>query len=91
MATFTPAMARLDTTIDQAAKRQAGIARGAMRRERLGSLGSLVIGLLLLGLLGWRLHRMQRSAAVGRTLARSSAGRRSACARSCATRPTSWP
>ncbi len=65
MATFTPAMGRLDTTIGQAAKRQAGIARRAMRRERLGSLGSLVIGLLLLGLLGWRLHRMQRSAAVG--------------------------
>ena len=65
MATFMPAMARLDTTIGQAAKRQAGIARRAMRRERLASLGSLVIGLLLLGLLGWRLHRMQRSAAVG--------------------------
>ena len=61
---FAPAMARLDRAITDASRRQTHIARAALQRARIGSTGSLVVGLLLLLLLGWRLHRMQRSAAL---------------------------
>jgi diguanylate cyclase (GGDEF)-like protein/PAS domain S-box-containing protein len=60
LTTFTPAMTRLDRSITAATHRQADTARAALRRARLGALGSLVVGLLLLMLLGWRLHRLQR-------------------------------
>ena len=40
------------------------IARAAQQRTWLGWLGSLTIGLLLLCLLGWRMHRIQRRSAV---------------------------
>ena len=43
---------------------QDGIARAAQQRTWLGWLGSLTIGLLLLCLLGWRMHRIQRRSAV---------------------------
>jgi diguanylate cyclase (GGDEF)-like protein/PAS domain S-box-containing protein len=61
---FTPAMTKLDAAITVAARRQSDIAEAALVRGRIGSLGSLVGGLALLALLGWRLHRVQRRAAV---------------------------
>src|SRR4051794_10851560 len=60
---FAPAMRRFDSAIAGLADEQAGIARAAQQRTWLGSLGSLAIGLLLLCLLGWRLHRIQRQSA----------------------------
>src|SRR3954452_13044906 len=61
---FAPAMRRFDTAIAGLATDQEVIARGAQQRTWLGWLGSLAIGLLLLCLLGWRMHRIQRRAAV---------------------------
>src|SRR3954451_23967718 len=61
---FAPAMRRFDTAIAGLADEQAGIARAAQQRTWLGSLGSLAIGLLLLCLLGWRMHRIQRRSAI---------------------------
>ena len=61
---FAPAMRRFDAAIAALAQRQDGIARAAQQRTWLGWLGSLTIGLLLLCLLGWRMHRIQRRSAV---------------------------
>src|SRR3954468_20271439 len=61
---FAPAMRRFDAAIAGLAARQDGIARAAQQRTWLGWLGSLTIGLLLLCLLGWRMHRIQRRSAV---------------------------
>src|SRR3954468_19922947 len=60
---FAPAMRRFDVAIAGLAARQDGIARAAQQRTWLGWLGSLTIGLLLLCLLGWRMHRIQRRSA----------------------------
>src|SRR3954465_13817204 len=61
---FAPAMRRFDSAIAGLAAEQARIARGAQRRTWLGWIGSLTIGLLLLCLLGWRMHRIQRRSAI---------------------------
>ena len=61
---FAPAMRRFDAAIAALAQEQDGIARAAQQRTWLGWLGSLTIGLLLLCLLGWRMHRIQRRSAV---------------------------
>ena len=61
---FAPAMRRFDDAIAALAKEQDRIAQAAQQRTWLGWLGSLTIGLLLLCLLGWRLHRIQRRSAV---------------------------
>src|SRR3954462_10951644 len=61
---FAPAMRRYDAAIAGLAARQDGIARAAQQRTWLGWLGSLTIGLLLLCLLGWRMHRIHRRSAV---------------------------
>ena len=61
---FAPAIRRFDSAIARLAADQDGIARAAQQRTWLGSLGSLAIGLLLLCLLGWRMHRIQRRSAV---------------------------
>jgi diguanylate cyclase (GGDEF)-like protein/PAS domain S-box-containing protein len=61
---FAPAMRRFDVAIAGLAAQQERIARGAQQRTWLGWLGSLTIGLLLLCLLGWRMHRIQRRSAV---------------------------
>src|SRR3954454_6164974 len=61
---FAPAMRRFDSAIAGLAAEQDRIARGAQRRTWLGWIGSLTIGLLLLCLLGWRMHRIQRRSAV---------------------------
>src|SRR3954451_19525270 len=61
---FAPAMHRFDSAIAGLAAQQDGIARAAQQRTWLGWLGSLTIGLLLLCLLGWRMHRIQRRSAV---------------------------
>jgi signal transduction histidine kinase len=61
---FSPALDRLAATIDAAALEQGRGARAAQVRARIGWLSSLGIGLLLLMLLGWRVHRIQRAAAV---------------------------
>ena len=61
---FAPAMRRFDAAIAALAEEQDGIARAAQQRTWLGWLGSLAIGLLLLCILGWRMHRIQRRSAV---------------------------
>ena len=61
---FAPAMRRFDDAIAALAKEQDRIAQAAQQRTWLGWLGSLTIGLLLLCMLGWRLHRIQRRSAV---------------------------
>src|SRR3954470_24952181 len=61
---FAPAMRRFDAAIAALAKEQDGIAMAAQQRTWLGWLGSLTIGLLLLCLLGWRMHWVQRRSAV---------------------------
>src|SRR3954452_11783799 len=61
---FAPAMTRFDAAIAGLAAEQDRIARGAQRRTWLGWIGSMTIGLLLLCLLGWRMHRIQRRCAV---------------------------
>jgi diguanylate cyclase (GGDEF)-like protein/PAS domain S-box-containing protein len=63
-AAFSPALDRLNTTIAAAADEQGQSVRAAQVRTRAGWLGSLLVGLLLLALLGWRLHRIQRTSAV---------------------------
>ena len=57
---FAPAMRRFDGAIAGLAADQDGIAHAAQQRTWLGWLGSLTIGLLLLCLLGWRMHAIQR-------------------------------
>src|SRR4029079_7411157 len=61
---FAPAMRRFDAAIAALAEEQDGIARAAQQRTCLGSLASLTTGLLLLCILGWRMHRIQRRSAV---------------------------
>ena len=63
-ASFSPALDHLAARINAAALEQGRRARAAQVRSRIGFLSSLGIGLLLLTLLGWRVHRIQRSAAV---------------------------
>jgi diguanylate cyclase (GGDEF)-like protein/PAS domain S-box-containing protein len=61
---FSPALDRLNATIAAAADEQGESVRAAHLRTRVGWLGSLLVGLVLLALLGWRLHRIQRTSAV---------------------------
>ena len=61
---FAPAMRRFDEAIAGLAAEQDGIARAAQRRTWLGWLGSMTVGLLLLCLLGVRMHLIQRRSAV---------------------------
>ncbi len=56
---FSPATARLDATIARAIRRQDDSARAALLRGRIGSLVSLIVGVLLLALLGWWFYRVQ--------------------------------
>jgi diguanylate cyclase (GGDEF)-like protein/PAS domain S-box-containing protein len=64
LTSFSPAMKRLDAATARAAHRQDDLARAALLRARIGGVISLVFGVLLLALLGWRLHRMQRGSAL---------------------------
>jgi diguanylate cyclase (GGDEF)-like protein/PAS domain S-box-containing protein len=64
MQTFSPAMTRLDAATARAARRQDDRAHAAQVRARLGGMASLVLGVLLLGLLGWRVHRIQGRSAL---------------------------
>jgi diguanylate cyclase (GGDEF)-like protein/PAS domain S-box-containing protein len=64
LAIFGPAMARLDAATARAAHRQDDLARAALLRARIGGVASLVFGVLLLALLGWRLHRIQGRSAL---------------------------
>ena len=57
---FRPAVERLDATTRAAARRLDGQARHALLRERLASHGSVAVGLVLLALVAWRMHRLQR-------------------------------
>lgn len=61
---FSPAIKRVATKIDAAAREQGRNVRAAQARARIGWLSSLGIGLLALMALGWRVHRIQRAAAV---------------------------
>ena len=56
---FSPAMKRLERATTTAAHRQDERAGAALLRARIGGVASLVVGVLLLALLGWRLHRIQ--------------------------------
>jgi diguanylate cyclase (GGDEF)-like protein/PAS domain S-box-containing protein len=57
-----PQVARLDADAERAAIRQEAIAGQASRRAAELYLASLLVGLVLLFLLGWRLHRLRRGA-----------------------------
>src|SRR4051794_2205003 len=61
---FSPAVDALNERIADAAHRQGRHAEAMLRRTRVGWLGSLTVGLFLLGLLAWRMHRTQRGAAL---------------------------
>jgi len=64
MRTFSAAMTRLDASTARAARRQDDRAHAAQVRARLGGMASLVLGVLLLGVLGWRVHRIQGRSAL---------------------------
>jgi diguanylate cyclase (GGDEF)-like protein/PAS domain S-box-containing protein len=61
---FSPAMRRLEVATNRAAHRQDERAQAALLRARIGGVASLVLGVLLLALLGWRLHRIQGGSAL---------------------------
>jgi diguanylate cyclase (GGDEF)-like protein/PAS domain S-box-containing protein len=61
---FSPALAELARATAVAARRQDAVARAALRRAGIATTGSLILGLVLLVLLGWRLHRLQRGSAL---------------------------
>ena len=61
---FSPAMKRLERATTTAAQRQDERAEAALLRARIGGVASLVVGVLLLALLGWRLHRIQGGSAL---------------------------
>ncbi len=61
---FSPAIGRFTDLVDAAAGQQGQTAAAAQRRMELGWLGSLFGTVLLLGLLGLRMHRIQRATAV---------------------------
>jgi diguanylate cyclase (GGDEF)-like protein/PAS domain S-box-containing protein len=61
---FGPSMARLDAATARAARRQDELAQSALLQARIGGMASLVFGVLLLALLGWRLHRIQGRSAL---------------------------
>jgi diguanylate cyclase (GGDEF)-like protein/PAS domain S-box-containing protein len=63
-ASFSPAVDRFTTLTDAAAGQQGRTAASAERRMEIGWLGSLIGSVLLLGLLGWRLHRSERAVAI---------------------------
>jgi diguanylate cyclase (GGDEF)-like protein/PAS domain S-box-containing protein len=58
---FTKAVAQLNAALTRAARRQEQVAHDAQHRARIAMLGSLAVGLLLLTLLAWGLHRVRRS------------------------------
>jgi diguanylate cyclase (GGDEF)-like protein/PAS domain S-box-containing protein len=60
--TVEPQLDRLDADAERAAARQQTIASQASRRAAELYVGSLLVGLLLLFLVGWRLHRLRRCA-----------------------------
>jgi diguanylate cyclase (GGDEF)-like protein/PAS domain S-box-containing protein len=60
--TVQPQLRRLDDDAQAAAARQQTIASQASRRAAELYVGSLLVGLLLLFLVGWRLHRLRRCA-----------------------------
>jgi diguanylate cyclase (GGDEF)-like protein/PAS domain S-box-containing protein len=63
-AIFGPAMQRLEAATSKATARQDERAEEALLRARIGGVASLVLGVLLLALLAWRLHRIQGGSAL---------------------------
>ncbi|HWT95429.1 MAG TPA: bifunctional diguanylate cyclase/phosphodiesterase [Solirubrobacteraceae bacterium] len=61
---FGPAIKRFVASVDRAAAAQGHRAEEAQRRAVVGSAGTLVAGVLVLGLLGFLGHRIRRTAAV---------------------------
>jgi diguanylate cyclase (GGDEF)-like protein/PAS domain S-box-containing protein len=61
---FGPAMKRLEVATNKATARQDERAQDALLRARVGGVASLVLGVLLLALLAWRLHRIQGGSAL---------------------------
>jgi diguanylate cyclase (GGDEF)-like protein/PAS domain S-box-containing protein len=64
MTAFSPAMTRLNAATARAARRQDARAKAAQVRARIGGMASLVLGVLLLALLGWMLHRIEGRSAL---------------------------
>jgi diguanylate cyclase (GGDEF)-like protein/PAS domain S-box-containing protein len=62
--TVQPRLSRFDADAEQAAANQAHVAASASTRAAVLYVGSLVVGLLLLLLVGWRLHRLRRQTAL---------------------------
>jgi diguanylate cyclase (GGDEF)-like protein/PAS domain S-box-containing protein len=56
-----PQLRRLDADAQQAAAREQAIAGSASQRAAVLYVGSLIVGVFLLLLVGWRLHRLRRS------------------------------
>ncbi len=61
---FAPAMAAVDLAIVRAAHRQGEEAQDALQSARTALIGSMLAGILLLGLLAWRVHRSERRSAL---------------------------
>jgi diguanylate cyclase (GGDEF)-like protein/PAS domain S-box-containing protein len=61
---FRPLLGRLDNDASAAARTEQRVAAAASSRANITYLASLAVGLLLLALLGWQLHRAQRGALI---------------------------
>jgi diguanylate cyclase (GGDEF)-like protein/PAS domain S-box-containing protein len=61
---FSPALDRLNSSIAAAAREQGEQAHAELRRAKSALFGSLDVGFLALVVLGWWIHRMQRSSAL---------------------------
>jgi diguanylate cyclase (GGDEF)-like protein/PAS domain S-box-containing protein len=57
---FQPILDRMDTDAQRTADRQQAVAGRALKQALWGSIASLLLGLVLLGALGWRLSRLRR-------------------------------
>jgi diguanylate cyclase (GGDEF)-like protein/PAS domain S-box-containing protein len=64
LTTFSRALADVADATALAARRQDAVARAALLRAGIATTGSLALGALLLVLLGWRMHRLQRGSAL---------------------------
>jgi diguanylate cyclase (GGDEF)-like protein/PAS domain S-box-containing protein len=62
--TFMPVLNRLDADARAAAAHQQGVAAAALRRSLLASVGSMLLGVVLLAVLGWRLANLGRRVAL---------------------------
>jgi diguanylate cyclase (GGDEF)-like protein/PAS domain S-box-containing protein len=59
---FQPTLDRMDSDAQRAAQHQQAVAAGAIQRSDIGSIGSMLLGLVALAALGWRFGRLRRGA-----------------------------